>query len=55
MWAISWQITMARRSWSASVAGERNSISSRNTTQPGFSIAPQLNSGTKAWWYSPNG
>ena len=23
---------------------------SRNVTQPGFSIAPALNSGTNAWW-----
>ena len=37
------------------VAAPRKIIVSRKVTQPGFSIAPALNSGTNTWWYSPNG
>ena len=32
------------------VGRARKTSSSRKVTQPGFSIAPALNSGTKAWW-----
>ena len=49
---------MVRARMSSCVVGRaapRNSQSSRNVTQPGFSIAPALNSGTNTWWYSPNG
>ena len=53
--AISCTTVRARLLRSPSVTAERNTIESRNVTQPGFSIAPALNSGTKAWWYSPNG
>src|SRR5215813_10678998 len=55
MWAISCAITMARVSRSASVTADRNTNSSRNVTSPAFSMAPALNSGTKAWSYLPNG
>ncbi len=54
--AISCAITYARDSRWASVTADRKIISSRKVTQPGFSIAPALNSGTKTWSYvSPNG
>ena len=50
MCAISCTIVLAR----AHVLGPQHpawkTIGSRNVTQPGFSIAPALNSGTKAWW-----
>ena len=55
MCAISCAMVLARSLRSASVARERNTSGSRNVTQPGFSIAPALNSGTKAWWYWPHG
>ena len=55
MCAISCAIVMPRSSRSASVTRERNTYWSRRVTQPGFSIAPALNSGTNAWWYSPHG
>ena len=55
MWAISWAMVLLRWSTSSGVAAPRKTIVSRNVTQPGFSIAPALNSGTKTWWYSPNG
>ena len=56
MCAISWATRpgparRARRRWPA----PRKMNWSRSVTQPGFSIAPALKSGTKAWWYSPNG
>ncbi len=50
MWAISWAIKPARLARSAWVARPRNSNWSRMVTQPGFSIAPALKSGTNAWW-----
>ena len=56
MCAISWAMVLLRAStWSASVAAPRKRHSSRKVTQPGFSIAPALNSGTNAWSYLPNG
>ena len=55
MCAISCAMVSSRVSRSESVTRERNTSVSRNVTQPGFSIAPALNSGTKAWWYSPHG
>ena len=39
----------------ASVTRLRNTYSSRSITQPTFSIAPLLYSGTKTWSYLPNG
>src|SRR5256885_16023449 len=55
MWAISCAMTIARVVRCASVTADRNTNSSRNVTQPGFSIAPALNSGTNTWSYLPNG
>ncbi len=55
MWAISCATTPARVARSAAVARDRKMNWSRRVTQPGFSIAPALKSGTNAWWYSPNG
>ena len=55
MCAISCRIVLALRWWSASVTRDRNTYSSLNITQPGFSIAPRLNSGTNGWSYLPNG
>ena len=52
---ISWLTVLARLSSSSRVAAPRKRYWSRKVTQPGFSIAPALNSGTKTWWYSPNG
>jgi hypothetical protein len=49
MCAISCTITRVRSLRSPSGTGPRKIIESRNVTQPGFSIAPALNSGTKAW------
>lgn len=49
MWAISWAMTMARVWRWVSVTAERWMNSSRKVTRPGFSMAPALNSGTKAW------
>src|SRR6266550_2419559 len=48
MWAISWRMALARSSRTASVTLERNSIDSLKVTQPMFSMAPALNSGTKS-------
>jgi len=48
--AISWAIVVARLVRSARVTLEVNTSGSRKVTQPGFSIAPALNSGTNAWW-----
>ncbi len=55
MCAISWAMVELRASTWSGVAAPRKIIVSRNVTQPGFSIAPALNSGTNTWWYSPNG
>lgn len=55
MWAISCRMTLARLSYAACVTLPRKMYSSRNVTQPGFSIAPRLYSGTNAWSYFPNG
>lgn len=49
MCAISCAITMPRVCRSVSVTAERWMNSSRKVTSPGFSIAPELNSGTNAW------
>src|SRR3954451_10272948 len=55
MCAISCRIVSARRSRAASVTFERKMYASLYVTQPTFSIAPELNSGTKTWSYLPNG
>src|SRR5665811_1506947 len=55
MCAISCEMVLDRVSTSSWVVAPRKTYWSRNVTQPGFSIAPALNSGTKTWWYSPNG
>ena len=55
MCAISCKITMARSSYIMSVTLDRNSSCSEKVTQPAFSIAPALNSGTKTWSYLANG
>ena len=55
MCAISCRITFARISYIRSVTLDRNSSRSVNVTQPTFSIAPALNSGTKTWSYFANG
>ncbi len=55
MCAISCRIVSARRSRRASVTFARKTYSSRKVTQPAFSIAPALNSGTNNWSYLPNG
>ncbi len=49
MWAISWVIVLLRLRISWRVAAPRKTYWSRIVTQPGFSIAPALNSGTKTW------
>ncbi len=54
MWAISCRIVSARRSRAASVTFERNRYASLYVTRPAFSMAPELNSGTKIWSYFPN-
>ena len=51
MWAISCRMAFARSSRTASVTLERKTIDSLKVTQPMFSIAPALNSGTKSWSY----
>ncbi len=48
--AISWARVVARLTRWLRVTLEVKTIGSRKVTQPGFSIAPALNSGTKAWW-----
>ncbi len=55
MCAISCRMTFARRSYDACVTLPRKMNSSRKVTSPGFSIAPRLYSGTKAWSYFPKG
>ena len=55
MWASSWRMVMARRSISASGTVPRKTYDSRKVTQPAFSIAPALNSGTNSWSYFSNG
>src|SRR5580693_2353823 len=53
--AISCRITVARSSYIMSVTLERNRTRSEIVTQPTFSIAPALNSGTNTWSYLANG
>ena len=48
-------IVSRRYSTVASATLLRKMYSSRNVTQPMFSIAPPLYSGTKIWSYFPNG
>ncbi len=48
--AISWATVVARRIRAPRVTRLAKTRLSRNVTQPGFSIAPALNSGTNAWW-----
>jgi hypothetical protein len=56
MWAISCRIVSARRSRAASVTFDLNRYSSLNVTQPAFSMAPGMKSGTKIWSYlAPKG
>src|SRR6478735_6170425 len=55
MWASSWRMVTTRRSLTASVTLERKTYVSVNVTQPAFSIAPMLYSGTKSWSYLANG
>ncbi len=55
MCASSCRIVTARRSWNASGVLERNTYVSVRVTQPAFSIAPALNSGTNSWSYLSNG
>ena len=55
MCAISWAMVLERARISSRAAAPRKTYTSRKVTQPGFSIAPALNSGTNTWWYSPNG
>src|SRR3954467_2600777 len=55
MCAISCRIVSARRSRRASVTLLRNTYVSAMVTQPAFSIAPALNSGTNSWSYLSNG
>src|SRR5215469_15726526 len=55
MCAISCRITLARSSWSVSVTLDRNSSRSEKITQPAFSVAPALYSGTNTWSYLVNG
>ncbi len=51
MCASSWRMVTLRRSTRAWAVLERKTYSSRNVTQPAFSMAPALNSGTKIWSY----
>ncbi len=55
MWAISCSRVLARPSCDASVWRERKTMYSLKVTQPGFSMAPKLNSGTKSWSYLAKG
>src|ERR671928_1856427 len=55
MCAISCRIVSARLSRADSVTRDRKTYASVKVTQPAFSIAPSLNSGTKSWSYLPNG
>ena len=55
MWAISWAMISVRVWRDVSVTRARKTNSSAIVTQPTFSIAPALNSGTKTWSYLPNG
>ena len=48
--AISWAIVLARAIRMPRVTRLVKTSGSRKVTQPGFSIAPALNSGTNAWW-----
>ena len=48
--AISWARVEARPIRIPRVTLDEKIIGSRKVTQPGFSIAPALNSGTNAWW-----
>ena len=49
------RIVSRRKSYEACGTLLRNRYSSRKVTQPMFSIAPPLYSGTKTWSYLPNG
>ena len=55
MWESSCSIVSLRYSTVASATLLRKMYSSRKVTQPMFSIAPPLYSGTKIWSYFPNG
>ena len=55
MWDNSCSKVSSRAWYVAGVARLRNTYSSRTVTQPTFSIAPPLYSGTKTWSYFPNG
>src|SRR5580658_7477861 len=55
MCAISCRITLARSSLSVSVTLDRHRSWSVKITQPAFSVAPTLYSGTKTWSYLLNG
>ena len=55
MCAISCRITVARSSYIMSVTLDLKSSRSENVTQPTFSIAPAVNSGTNTWSYFSNG
>ena len=48
--AISWATVVARWMRTPRVTRLEKTSGSRKVTQPGFSIAPALNSGTNAWW-----
>ena len=48
--AISWATVVARTIRAPRVTFVVKTSGSRKVTQPGFSIAPALNSGTNAWW-----
>ena len=50
MWAISWINVVARLTWWVRTTLLWNTSGSRKVTQPALSMAPALNSGTKAWW-----
>ena len=50
MCAISCTIVLARTTCCVRSTRLWKIIGSRNVTQPALSIAPALNSGTKAWW-----
>jgi len=55
MCASSCRIVTTRRSRTASVTLERNTYDSVKVTQPAFSMAPMLYSGTNSWSYLVNG
>src|SRR5690348_4125242 len=56
MWASSCRIVLARCSYSKSVTWDRKTYAdSAWVTQPKFSIAPALKSGTHSWSYLGSG